>query len=389
MANGTTAPMRFSRMRLLVLGLIALALLVGVGVFFGRPAPAKTQKSVVVAVSAATAKTQDVPITLTELGAATPWRGVVIRAQVSGRLTRVDFTEGAFVSKGARLAVIDDAPFRAALMQAQGALHRDQAILEEARLDLKRYQTLSDQNSIAHQQVDAAAAAVKQAEGTVLLDQGAVAAAQVNVAYCTIRAPMAGRVGVRLVDPGNIVSPTDVAGLVTLNEISPIAIVFSVPEGDFERLSRISKGFSAPLKARALSQENGELLGEGALTIADNHVDPATGTVQLKARFENADRRLWPNQFVTVRLTLETMSDAVVIPVAAVNPGPKGSFAYVIGKDLTVAPRPLDVAAVEGGEAVIRKGLAAGDRVVTDGQMTLKPGAKVSVVDAGVSGRRS
>jgi multidrug efflux system membrane fusion protein len=389
MASVTAAADRFSRLRFLVLGLVALVLLCIGLVVLSRPAPAKPQKSGLVSVSAATAAVRDVPLVLTELGAAAPWRGVTIRAQVSGRLVSVDFAEGAFVRKGQRLAAIDEAPFRAALMQAEGALKRDQAILEEARLDLKRYQTLAEQNSIARQQVDAAAALVKQDEGTVLLDQGAVAAARVNVEWCTIRAPMDGRMGVRLVDPGNVVAPADASGLAILNEISPMAVVFSVPEADFQRISEVSRRFSEPLKVSALSQETGALLGQGELRIADNHVDPSSGTVELKARFENLDQRLWPSQFVTARLTLQTLPRAVVIPVGAVNPGPRGSFAYVIGPDQAVKPRPVEVAAVQDGAAILRSGLKGGERVVTDGQMLLKPGAKVVVIPPQAKAARS
>lgn len=353
-----------------------------------RPKPAKAVRNPTVPVSVAAVVQEDAPVTLKELGSALPWRGVTVRAQVNGRLLNVDFTEGAAVRKGELLAEIDPAPYAAALMQAQGALRRDTALLEQARLDLKRYQSLAAENSIASQQVDAQAALVKQDEGTVLLDRGQVAAAQVNVDYCKIRSPVDGRVGVRLVDPGNIVSTTDTTGIVIVNEISPIAVTFNVPEADFHRLMTASDDFRRTLPVQAFSQETGEALGSGVLSIADNHVDPTTGTVELKARFENPDRRLWPSQFVNVRLTLQILKNALTAPAAAVNQGPHGAFVYVVTEGRRAEVRPVEVLASEEGRAVLRGGVRPGDKVVTDGQMSLKPGAQVAVVSAPSAGGR-
>jgi multidrug efflux system membrane fusion protein len=357
---------------------VPLGLLVLWAVLAGRK-PEKVVKVPVVPVSVAAVSVRDWPVSLSALGAALPWQGVTIRAQVNGVLKRVAFQEGTFVQKGALLAEIDSAPYRAALMQAKGALQRDAAVLEEARLDLKRYRALAAQDSIAQQQVDAQAALVKQDEGTVRLDQGAVAAAQVNVDFCRITSPVAGRVGVRLVDPGNVVSTTDATGLVIVNQITPIAVTFNVPEGDFQHLVEASDSFTQPLQTRAYSQENGEALGVGVLSIADNHVDQTTGTVQMKARFPNLDRRLWPSQFVNVRLTLKTLPRALLMPSAAVNQGPSGAFAYVVGPGETVSVRPLKVSFVQDGMAVITSGVRPGELVVTDGQMLLKPGARVAI----------
>jgi multidrug efflux system membrane fusion protein len=254
--------------------------------------------------------------------------------------------------------------------------------LQAAKVDLKRYQTLIAQDSIAKQQVDTQAALVQQDEGLVLIDQGAVAAAQVNVNYCRITSPVAGRVGVRLVDPGNIVSTTDTTGIVTVNQIMPIAVTFTVPQGDFQRLSDVSDNFSRPMATRALSQENGDLLASGALSIADNHVDPSTGTVAMKARFDNAGKHLWPGQFVNVSLTLQTVPHAVVIPAAAVNQGPNGAFVYAVGANRKAVVRPVTVLATQDALAVIKSGVQSGDTVVTDGQMLLKPGTTVAVRQA-------
>jgi multidrug efflux system membrane fusion protein len=332
----------------------------------------------VVAVTTATVALRDIPISISALGAAQGWQSIVIRPQVSGKLLAAPAREGSDVKAGTLLAEIDPAPFRAVLMQAQGALARDQATLQNARLDLAHDQQLIAQDSIARQVADTQAAAVKQAEGVVAIDQGAVATAKINLGYCRITAPIAGRVGVRLVDPGNLVSASDTTGLMTLNQISPIGVTFTVPQGDFQRLSDVSGGFRKALAVQALSQETGTLLGAGELAVADNHVDPATGTVQLKARFANAGRTLWPGQFVNVKLVLETLPHALVIPIEAVNQGPKGPFVYVIGSRGAATVRPITVTATQD-EGVVVQGLKAGEVVVTDGQLALKPGSKVKI----------
>lgn len=337
-----------------------------------------------VPVSAAIVRRADVPLAIEVIGAAQAWKSDVIRAQVSGRLLSVAVVEGTEVKAGDTVARIDPAPFRAALMQAQGTLLHDEAQLRLARIDLKRYRELLSQDSIASQQVDTQAATVKELEGTVLTDQGAVAAARVNLGYCTIAAPVSGRVGIRLVDPGNLVSPTDSTGIITIDQLEPIAVEFSVPEGDFQRLREASQMFSRPLQTQAYSQDSGALLGSGELRIADNHVDPGTGTVELKARFPNAEGALWPGQFVNVRLTLDVLHDALTIPNAAVNHGPDGTFVYLIGPNSRVSVRPVKVSVVQEATAVVASGLQTGDEVVTDGQMQLAPDSVVSVREAAV-----
>jgi multidrug efflux system membrane fusion protein len=361
-----------------VLGVVVIALVAWV-IF--HPKPAKPQKPPPVAVTVAKAAVQDIPVSISGLGAAQAWKSDLINAQVSGMLTYVA-AEGTNVAAGDLLARIQVAPFQAALTQAEGALKRDRALLEGARVDLVRFQKLAAQDSIAKQQVDDQSALVKQDEGTVMVDQGSVAAAQVNVNDCTIRSPIAGRVGVRLIDPGNIVTTSTTTGIVSVDQIVPIAVTFSVPQGDFQRLSQVSNGFSRPLAAEALSQETGASLGMGELSIADNHVDQATGTVELKAQFPNDSRTLWPGQFITVRLTLQTLQGAITIPAAAVNQGPKGAYVYVVGADNKVSVRPITVATTQDATAVIQSGLKAGETVVTDGQMSLKPGMSVAAAPA-------
>jgi multidrug efflux system membrane fusion protein len=382
-------------------GLIAPALLVVLVLWLVfHKQPAKPTKPPPIPVSVAKVSVQDVPVSITALGAAQAWKSDTIVAQVGGILLSVAFAEGTNVRAGQLLAQIDPAPYRAALTQAQGALKRDQALLADARLDLTRYRTLSAQDSIARQTAETQAALVKQDEGTVLIDEGAVAAAKVNLDRTRITSPIAGRTGVRLVDPGNLVGAggstggssatsggttgtSGATGIVIVNQIEPIAVTFTVPQGDFQRLSDLSDGFRKPLATRATSQETGASLGSGELSIADNRVDPATGTVQLKARFANAGDRLWPGQFVNVQLTLQTLSQVTTVPATAVNQGPHGAFAYVVGTDGKASVRPLKVGWTQGATAVITTGLKPGETVVTDGQMTLKAGSLVRAVQPG------
>jgi multidrug efflux system membrane fusion protein len=387
------------------MGIVAAALVAVVIV--GRSKPARPPPAAVpVNVALVTAK--DVPVSVSALGAAQAWQSAVIVAQVSGVLQRVTFTEGSSVRAGQVLAEIDPAPYRAALLQAKGALARDEAALQGARVNLARYQALAAQDSIAKQTVQDQEAVVKQDEGVVMLDRGQVAAAQVNLDRCHVISPIAGRAGVRLVDPGNLVGTGAVAvstngaaaggasgsqagaagsitggttgssGIVVINQIRPIAVTFTVPESDFDQISRASDGFRRPLPVEAFAQESGLSLGQGQMSIADNKVDPATGTVQLKARFENADQKLWPGQYVNVAMTVQTVRHQPTVPAAAVAHGPTGAFVYVI-QSSHAQMRPVQVSTTQAGVAVIGEGLSAGETVVIDGQMALRPGAKVAI----------
>ena len=339
-----------------------------------KPKPAKAPS---VPVTTATATLQDVPVVISALGAAQAWQAVTLNAQITGKLMYVA-PEGADVRAGALLAQIDCSVYQATLTQAEGTLHKDQALLEEAQIDLKRYQTLAAQDSISKQQAEDQAELVKQDEGVVQTDQGNVQSAKINVGYCRITAPVAGRVGVRLIDPGNIITVAGTTGIVTLNQITPIAVTFTVPEGDFQRLSMASSGFSKPLATVALSQETGQKLGDGELAVSDNHVDQSTGSVTLKAKFANDDRQLWPGQFLDVRLTLQDIPNAVTVPAPAVNQGPNGSYVYVVGPGNKAQLQPVQVQTTQDNVAVIKSGLKGGETVVTDGQMTLKPGLTVA-----------
>jgi multidrug efflux system membrane fusion protein len=369
------APPRRFRWGFVLLGIVFAGLIIWLVLLKQKPPQAHGQPPV--HVTLAKVGQGDIDTSVTELGAAQAWQGVLINPQISGRITYVA-PEGQDVQAGAVLVKIDCGPYLAALTQAQGALRRDQAVLAGASTDLARYQQLVAQNSIARQTAQDEAATVKQDEGTVALDQGQVQAAQVNVRYCTITSPVSGRVGVRLIDPGNVVTTGLTTGIVSVNQIQPMAVTFTVPQGDFQRLSAVSNGFTTPLAARALSQETGADLGSGELVVADNHVDETTGTVELKARFPNDLRQLWPGQFVNVKLTLQTLHDAITVPAAAVNQGPKGPYVYLVGADSKVSAQPVTVVATEGDTSVIQSGLQAGQMVVTDGQMSLKPGSVVT-----------
>jgi multidrug efflux system membrane fusion protein len=403
---------------LLVLTLLAVVLVLFFLFHKKKAPPAKPPQ---VSVNVATVAFQDVPVSLSALGAAQAWRSDTIVAQVSGIILRTPFTEGQAVHAGQILAEIDPAPYKAALTQVQGSLKRDQALLEEAKMDLARYQVLAAQNSIARQTAEDQAAVVKQDEGVVMVDEGAVAAARVNLERCRITSPISGRIGVRLVDPGNLVGSgassnstngsasttssssgattgaassgagssgsvtggtTGSSGIAVVNQITPIAITFSVAQQDFANLLRVSDGFRKPLATQAFTQETNAPIGSGELQIADNKVDPSTGTVQLKARFENAAEKIWPGQYVDVKLTLQSLRHVATIPATAVNHGPQGAYVYVVvgGK---AQMRPVKVATTQGTVAVIQSGLQAGETVVTDGQMTLKNGSLVRVLPQG------
>jgi membrane fusion protein, multidrug efflux system len=370
---------------------VTAAAIAALFIYFKRPA--KVPAPPPIPVSVAVASTRDVPVSISALGAAQAWTSVTVMAQVTGALLTVDFAEGSDVKAGQLLAQVDPAPYKAALTQARGALERDSALLAGARVDLVRYETLVAQDSIARQMAGDQAALVKQYEGTVLLDQGAVETAQVNLRWCRIVSPINGRAGVRMIDPGNLVTAgssgsttsgttgatTTPVGIVVINQIEPIAVTFSIPQDAYERLWQASSGFHKPLATQAFSQQTGALLGSGELRIANNRVDPTTGTVEMKARFANGDERLLPGQFVNVVLTLQTLTQAVTIPETAVNHGPNGAFAFVVGSDQKVSMRAIKVGPTQDATTVITSGLKAGETVVIDGQMSLDTGSLVKV----------
>lgn len=331
-------------------------------------------------VTVAAAARADVPVVLDALGTVTSLRTVTVRSRVDGQLLRVNFREGQTVKAGEVLAEIDPRPFQVQLEQAQGQLARDRALLENARLDLERYRTLVAQDAASAQQLDTQQALVRQYEGAVKTDQGQVDNARLQLAYARITAPFSGRLGLRLVDPGNLVRAGDANGLVTITQVQPIGVTFALPEKDLAPvLARYREG--KPMTVQALDRDQRQVLASGRLTTLDNQIDLATGTLKMKAEFANADGALFPNQFVNARLRIDLLAGATVVPTAAVQRGAPGTYVYLLQPDGTVALRRIETGPVDGERIVVVRGLAPGDRVVIDGVDNLRDGARVEAID--------
>jgi len=332
-------------------------------------------------VVAAPATQSDVDVIVNGLGTVTPLRTVTVRSRVDGELLRVLFQEGQIVKEGQLLAEIDQRAFQVQLAQAQGQLARDRALLENARLDLERYKTLFAQDSIAKQQVDTQASLVRQYEGAVAVDASQVDNARLQLAYSRVSAPISGRIGLRLVDAGNIVRAGDTNGLVVITQLQPVAVLYTVPQDLLPTvMKRLQSGEAIPVEA--WDREQKAKLAQGTLASADNQVDPQTGTVKLKAQFPNDDAALFPQQFVNVRMKLDTLREAIIVPSAAVQRGAQGMFVYVVQQDKTVALRPVKLGPLDGQRQAIAEGLTAGELIVTDGVDRLRPGAQVEVAAA-------
>lgn len=334
----------------------------------GRPVP----------VLAVAARSGDMSLSLTGLGTVTPLATVTVRSRVDGQLVQVAFKEGQEVQQGQLLAQIDPRPFQVQLQQAEGQLAKDQAALKNASLDLARFKDLARQGILAQQQLDAQTSLVNQGQASIQADQAQVASARLNLTYSRITAPISGQVGLRLVDPGNMVHATDTGGLAVITPLNPINVVFTIPADSIQRvLARSRKEPHLPVEA--YDRDMTQRLAQGALDAMDNQVDPATGTVKLKARFPNNDHALFPNQFVNAKLLVDTLHQAVIIPTAALQRGPQGTYVYVVKPDRTVELRPVAVQATEGDATAIQTGLKAGEMVVTDGMEKLRPGSAVSL----------
>ncbi|MDB5410823.1 MAG: multidrug transporter [Rhodospirillales bacterium] len=332
-------------------------------------------------VATATAETGDLPIMLNALGTVTPLATVTVRTQISGQLMQIAFSEGQTVAKGDFLAQIDPRPYQNALDQAQGQLVHDQALLDNANVDLTRYRRLVSQDSIARQQLDTQIGLVHQYEGTVKTDQAMVSNAQLNLAYCRIVAPVSGRVGLRQVDTGNYVQTADTNGIVVITQLKPISVIFTLPEDSLPAvLKRVHA--SATLPVTIYDRTQSVKLATGALATVDNQIDTTTGTVKLRAQFDNDDESLFPNQFVNTELLVQTLHGATVVPTAAIQRGAPGTYVYLVGPDLTVSVRPVKLGPADGERVAIQEGLAPGDKVVTDGADRLRDGAKVTIPDA-------
>jgi multidrug efflux system membrane fusion protein len=329
-------------------------------------------------VGAATIDKGDIRIIQNELGTVTSLDTVTVLTQISGQLTEVGFKEGQVVKKGDFLAQIDPRPYQAALEQTQGTLAHDTGLLEQAQSDLKRYQTLGRQDSIAQQQLEDQRYLVAQYTGTVKTDQGTVDNAQLNLAYCHIVSPIDGQIGLRQVDPGNYIQASSASGIVVITQMQPISVLFAVPEDNLpDIIQRLRAG--ATLSVEAYDRANTRLLATGQLATLDNQIDTTTGTLKLRATFPNPDELLYPNQFVNARLLVSTIQNTVRVPVPAVQRGEPGTFVYVINANNTVSVRPVKLGPTDGGFTAVTSGLQPGEKVVTDGTDRLRDGAPVTV----------
>jgi multidrug efflux system membrane fusion protein len=318
-------------------------------------------------------------VILTGLGTVQATNTVTVRSRVDGQIEKVAFEEGQMVKEGDLLVQIDAAPFQAALNQATAKLAQDQASMLNAKQDLERTAVLSKQGNATQALLDQRTANVASLTAQVQADQAAIESARVQLAYTTIRSPLTGRAGFRLVDPGNIVHANDVNGMLTITQLQPISVVFTAPEQDLPTINDALK--SGPLKVTAYTSDGKKQLGEGTLKLVDNQVDAASGTIKLKASFENPDNALWPGLSVTTRLLVKTLPDSVVVPDSAVQRGPNGLYAYVVSDSSKAQLRNVKVSRIEGGLALVDRGLSPGDRIITSGHYRVVPGGNVQVLD--------
>jgi len=392
-ATSTTGPLAFLRRhRMLIVIVIVLA--VG-GVWFLHRAKEQNAANVrptgffnrnnAVAVSVATVRKGDIPVRIPGIGNVTALTTVTLKTLVTGIMEKVNFKEGQLVKKGDLVALIDARPYEAALAQAKANLTRDEALLADAHLDMKRYEDLMKQDSISSQTVDTQRATVGQDEGTVASDKAAVKTAELNLAYCRIESPVDGRIGLRQVDPGNYVTPGDANGIVVVTQLHPISVLFTVPEDNVPNIMRAVKS-GATLAVDASTRDNLEHLADGTLSNTDNLIDVTTGTLKLRAEFDNSDGALFPGQFVNVSLLVTTLDDQLLVPAAAIRRGaPDGvqsAFVYVVNSDNTVAVRPVVLGVADGETQAVKSGVKVNDIVVTDGGDRLRDGASVQLPDA-------
>ena len=355
----------------------------------GRPtSAAQSAKRPAVPVVVATARAGDVPVYLTGLGSVTAFHTVTVKSRVDGQLVNVAFREGQPVQEGDLLAEVDPRPFQVQLEQAEGQLARDRAQLDDARRTLARYRRLHAEKVVSQQELDDQVAKAGQFEGAIQADQAAIDSAKLQLTYARITAPIGGRTGLRLVDPGNLVHANDANGVVVITQLQPIAVLFTIPE---DNLPAIMKKLNAgeQLETDAFDRSDQNRIASGTLLTVDNQIDQSTGTVRLKAVFQNEDGALFPNQFVNVHLLLDVKRGTVIVPVAAIQRGPRGTFAYAVKPDHTVEVRTLTVGPAGRTEAAIESGLAAGDVVVIEGVDKLREGTLVQAREAEHNGTHS
>ena len=329
-------------------------------------------------VGAATIGQGDVRVVVNALGTVTPIATVTVQTQINGQLQEVGFTEGQLVKKGDFLAQIDPRPYQLLQAQYEGQLAHDQGLLAQAQVDLARYQKLAEQNSIARQQYEEQIYIVQQDQGTVKLDQAQIDQQKLNVLYCRIVSPVSGRVGLRLVDPGNYVQTTNSTGIAVVTQMQPITVIFPIPEDDLPQIvPQLNAGTT--LQVAAYDRANVKLLATGRVIALDSQIDTTTGTVKVRAQFDNPDYALFPNQFVNAQLLVRTLHDVVTIPTAAIQRGAPGTYVYVINGDSTVSVRPISLGPTDGPMAAVNSGLSVGERAVIDGMDRLRDGARVTV----------
>jgi multidrug efflux system membrane fusion protein len=347
---------------------------------FGAEAPTARAQTPApsIPVTAGTVLAKDVPVFLQGIGTVQAYNMVTVKTRVDGQIVHVDFKEGQEVKEGDPLFQIDPRPYQASLEQAQAAKQKDEAQLAGAKLDLERYSKLLGTGYQTRQSFDQQTAQVAQLQAAIRGDQAQIDTAELNLGYANIRSPIDGRLGARLVDKGNLVHTSDNTALVTITELKPIFVSFTLPQDTLDELRQEQQ--KSPLVVRAYSGDGNALLSEGKLTLIDNSIDQTTGTIHLKARFDNLDERLWPGEFVSLRVVLRVRPNVATVPSQTIEAGPNGSYAYVIKSDDTVERRAVEVASVQDGIAVVTKGLTPGERVVVDGQFRLTEGAHVRLL---------
>ncbi|MFZ0497309.1 MAG: MdtA/MuxA family multidrug efflux RND transporter periplasmic adaptor subunit, partial [Methylocella sp.] len=375
------------RSRLRPIFLLGIAVLLGLGIYritgtlLAPRESGRGKETAPQPVGVATIGTGDIKVVVTALGTVTPIATVTVMTQVNGQLLEVGFKEGQSVKKGDFLAQIDPRPFQLAEAQYEGQLVHDQGLLDQAKMDLIRYQTLAKQNSIARQTAEDQVFIVKQDEGAVKTDQAQIDAQKLNLIYARIVSPIDGRVGLRLVDPGNYVQTTNTTGLAVIAQMHPITVIFVVPEDDIPEIMAAMRAGRA-LEVTAYDRANVTPLSVGKVEALDSQIDPTTGTVKLRANFDNLDDKLFPNQFVNARLLIKTLRGVVTVPSNAVQHGAPGTYVYVVGTDDTVSARTVNLGPLDGAMFAVNAGLSPGDRVVVDGADRLRDGAKVLVAAA-------